>query len=185
MGRHIFAGNSLFNAKVQSMSILLITSSPRGQASHSTHVATELARRLKAADPDVTLVVRDLASAPLPHIDSDYSAGIYTPPEKRSERQLEVVGVSDAAVDELFAADKIVIATGLINFSISSTLKSWIDHVARAGRTFSYCKDGPKGLVTGKKVYVVLASGGVYSEVPRLSSTMPFPICVPPSDSSA
>jgi FMN-dependent NADH-azoreductase len=158
------------------MSILLVTSSPRGSASHSTHVATELARKLQAADPEASLVVRDLASAPLPHIDSDYSAGIYTPPEKRSDRQAEVVGVSDAAVDELFAADTVILATGLINFGISSTLISWVDHVARAGRTFSYGKDGPKGLVTGKKVYIVLASGGVYSEGPaiQLDHAIPY-----------
>jgi FMN-dependent NADH-azoreductase len=158
------------------MAILLVTSSPRGSASHSTQVATEFAHRLQAADPSATLVVRDLASHPLPHIDSDYAAGIYTPPEKRSERQAEVVGVSDEAVDELFAADTIILATGLINFSISSTLKSWIDHVTRAGRTFSYGKDGPKGLVTGKKVYVVLASGGVYSEGPaiQLDHAVPY-----------
>lgn len=150
------------------MSILLVTSSPRGSASHSTRIATELAHRLEAADPEATLIVRDLATDPLPHIDPDYSAGIYTPPEKRSFRQAEVVGVSDEAVDELLAADTIILATGLINFGISSTLKSWIDHVARAGRTFSYGKDGPKGLVTGKKVYIVLASGGVYSEGPAV-----------------
>ncbi|WP_119270296.1 FMN-dependent NADH-azoreductase [Taklimakanibacter deserti] len=158
------------------MSILLITSSPRGSASHSTRIATELAHRLEAADPEATLTVRDLAANPLPHIDSDYSAGIYTPPEKRSDRQAELVGVSDEAVDQLFAADTIILATGLINFNISSTLKSWIDHVARAGRTFSYGKDGPKGLVTGKKVYVVLASGGVYSEGPaiQLDHAIPY-----------
>lgn len=158
------------------MSILLVTSSPRGSDSHSTRIATELAHRLEAADPEATLVVRDLAAKPLPHIDSDYSAGIYTPPEKRSDRQAEVVGVSDAAVDELFAADTVILATGLINFNISSTLKSWIDHVARAGRTFSYGKDGPKGLVNGKKVYVVLASGGVYSEGPaiQLDHAIPY-----------
>ena len=158
------------------MSILLVTSSPRGSASHSTQIATELARKLQAADPTTGLTVRDLAATPLPHIDSDYSAGIYTPPEKRSGRQAEVVGVSDAAVDELFAADTVILATGLINFGISSTLKSWVDHVARAGRTFSYGKDGPKGLVTGKKVYIVLASGGVYSEGPaiQLDHAIPY-----------
>lgn len=158
------------------MSILLVTSSPRGSASHSTQIATELARKLQAADPTAGLTVRDLAATPLPHIDSDYSAGIYTPPEKRSGRQAEVVGVSDAAVDELFAADTVILATGLINFGISSTLKSWVDHVARAGRTFSYGKDGPKGLVTGKKVYIVLASGGVYSEGPaiQLDHAIPY-----------
>ncbi|RWX63964.1 FMN-dependent NADH-azoreductase [Mesorhizobium sp. M4B.F.Ca.ET.089.01.1.1] len=146
------------------MSILLVTSSPRGAASHSTRIATELANKLLAADPSNTLVVRDLVANPLPHIDPDYSTGIYTPAEARSQRQAEVVGVSDAVLDELFAADTIILATGFINFGISSTLKSWVDHVARSGKTFSYGEGGPKGLVNGKKVYIVLASGGIYSE---------------------
>ncbi len=147
-------------------SILLVTSSPRGAASHSTRVATELAQKLQAKTPGSAIVKRDLASQPLPHIDADYSSGIYTPVESRSERQQSVVGVSDAIVDELFAADSIVIATGLINFNISSTLKAWVDHIARAGKTFSYGAEGPKGLVIGKKVYIVIASGGVYSSGP-------------------
>ncbi|MEK1850532.1 MAG: FMN-dependent NADH-azoreductase [Phyllobacterium sp.] len=147
-------------------SILLVTSSPRGAASHSTRVATELAQKLKAKTPGAKIVTRDLAKNPLPHIDADYTSGIYTPAESRSAQQQSVVGVSDAIVDELFAADAVVIATGLINFNISSTLKSWIDHIARAGKTFSYGADGPKGLVTGKKVYLVIASGGVYSSGP-------------------
>lgn len=150
------------------MSILLVTSSPRGAASHSTRVATDLAEKLHAADPAGALMVRDLVADPLPHIDADYSTGIYTPAESRTVRQSEVVGVSDTALDELFVADTVILATGFINFNISSTLKSWVDHIARAGRSFSYGAEGPKGLVTGKKVYVVLASGGVYSEGPAI-----------------
>lgn len=165
------------------MSILLITSSPRGAASHSTRIATEFADKLLAADPSNTLVVRDLVANPLPHIDADYSTGIYTPVEARTARQAEVVGVSDAVVDEVFAADTIILATGFINFNISSTLKSWVDHVARSGKTFAYGENGPKGLVTGKKVYIVLASGGIYSEgaavqmdhaIPYLRSVLGF-----------
>lgn len=163
--------------------ILLVTSSPRGEASHSTRVATELANKLQAALPGSTLTKRDLVANPLPHIEPDYATGIYTPADARTPRQTEVVCVSDAAVDELFAADHIVLATGFINFSISSTLKSWIDHISRSGRTFSYSANGPKGLVTGKKVYIVLASGGIYSEgpaavmdfaVPYLKSVLAF-----------
>ncbi|MBA8903665.1 MULTISPECIES: FMN-dependent NADH-azoreductase [unclassified Phyllobacterium] len=147
-------------------SILLVTSSPRGAASHSTAVAKEFANKLQRATPGSQIVTRDLASHPLPHIDAEYTAGIYTPVEARTLEQQRAVAISDKAVDELFAADSIVISTGFINFSISSTLKSWIDHIARAGKTFSYGEDGPKGLVTGKKVYLVIASGGVYSEGP-------------------
>jgi FMN-dependent NADH-azoreductase len=165
------------------MSILLVTSSPRGTASHSTHIATELAEKLLAANPSAKLIVRDLVANPLPHIDPDYSTGIYTPVEARTQRQAEVVGVSDGVLDELFAADTIILATGFINFGISSSLKSWVDHVARTGKTFAYGENGPKGLVTGKKVYIVLASGGIYSEgaavqmdhaIPYLRSVLGF-----------
>jgi FMN-dependent NADH-azoreductase len=165
------------------MSILLVTSSPRGAASHSTRIATEFAEKLVAADPSNTLVVRDLVANPLPHIDADYSTGIYTPVEARTPRQAEVVGVSDVVLDELFAADTVILATGFINFNISSTLKSWVDHIARSGKSFAYGEGGPKGLVTGKKVYVVLASGGIYSEgaavqldhaIPYLRSVLGF-----------
>jgi FMN-dependent NADH-azoreductase len=154
--------------------ILLVTSSPRGDASQSTRVANEFAGKLQEAIPDSTLTVRDLVQNPLPHIEPAYASGIYTPAESRTPQQSKVVGVSDVAVDELLAADHIILATGLINFSISSTLKSWIDHVSRSGRTFAYGADGPQGLVKGKKVYVVLASGGVYSEGP--AAVMDFAI---------
>jgi FMN-dependent NADH-azoreductase len=154
--------------------ILLVTSSPRGEASHSTKIATELAEKLAGELPNGKIVKRDLVSNPLPHIEPAYASGIYTAAEARTPRQAEVVAVSDTVVDELFAADHIVLATGLINFSISSTLKAWIDHISRSGRTFKYGANGPEGLVTGKKVYIVLASGGVYSEGP--AAVMDFAI---------
>jgi FMN-dependent NADH-azoreductase len=147
-------------------SILVVTSSPRGAASHSTRIANEFAQRLLAANPANTLVARDVAANPLPHIDTHFSFGIYTPEEGRTPEQQSVVAVSDALVDELFAADTIIIAVGMVNFNIPSSLKAWLDNIFRAGKTFSYGAEGPKGLVTGKKVYVVLASGGVYSDGP-------------------
>lgn len=155
--------------------ILLITSSPRGDASLSTKVATDLANKLQAALPGSSITARDLVANPLPHIAEDYATGIYVPAENRTPEQAKVVGVSDAVLDEMFAADHIVLATGLINFSISSTLKSWIDHISRAGRTFRYTANGPEGLVSGKKAYIVLASGGVYSEGPAAALDFAVP----------
>lgn len=146
--------------------ILLVTSSPRGDASLSTKVARDLAERLQQAIPGSKLSVRDLVADPLPHIEPEFASGIYTPADARTSAQSKAVAVSDRTLDDLFAADHIILATGLINFGISSTLKSWVDHIARSGRTFSYGESGPKGLVTGKKAYLVLASGGVYSEGP-------------------
>ncbi len=146
--------------------ILLVTSSPRGAASHSTRIATELAEKLKAATPGSTIKTHNLVANPLPHIVPEFTSGIYTPAENRSAEQAKVVAVSDAAVDELIDADTVILASGIINFNISSNLKSWIDHIARAGRTFRYTEQGPEGLVANKKVYVVLASAGTYSEGP-------------------
>lgn len=146
--------------------ILLISSSPRGEHSLSAKVAADLAAGLAAKQAGSTIVTRDLVAAPLPHIDPDFSAGIFTPADKRTESQAAVVAISDAAIDEVLQADTIVIATAFINFSISSNLKAWIDHLARAGRTFSYDGNGFTGLVTNKKVYLVLAYGGVYSSGP-------------------
>ncbi|MEQ8344226.1 MAG: FMN-dependent NADH-azoreductase [Sneathiellaceae bacterium] len=146
--------------------ILLVTSSPRGTASHSSRIAGELARGLQAASPGSRLAVRDLAAQPLPHIGSDFAAGIHAPADTRSAAQAQAVASSDAAVAELLAADTVVIAAGLINFAVPSTLKAWLDHVARAGQTFRYSEKGPEGLVTGRKVYLVIASGGVYSDGP-------------------
>ncbi|MEF0939009.1 FMN-dependent NADH-azoreductase [Rhizobium sp. BR 362] len=156
-------------------SILLLTSSPRSD-SLSTKIASELADKIKAQNPGKTIVHRDLAASGLPHIDELFTAAIRTPAEARTPEQTEAVKISDQLVDELLAADTVVIGTGLINFNIYSSLKSWIDNIARAGRTFTYTETGPKGLVTGKKAYIVLASGGVYSEGPAapLNHAVPY-----------
>lgn len=146
-------------------SILLLTSSPRAE-SLSTTIAKELAEKINAQKPGSVIVHRDLAARPLPHIDDLFTAAIRKPAESRTAEENEAVKTSDALVDELLAADTIVIGTGLINFNIYSSLKTWIDNVARAGRTFKYTESGPVGLATGKKVYIVLASGGVYSQGP-------------------
>jgi len=144
--------------------ILLVLSSPRREDSYSTQVARKLAEKLKSGAPGSTLAVRDLAREPLPHIGEDFVAGIATPVEHRRPDQHAEVDRSDAVVDELLAADVVIIASAMINFGIPSTLKAWIDHLSRAGRTFRYTESGAEGLVHGKKVYLVEARGGVYSE---------------------
>jgi FMN-dependent NADH-azoreductase len=149
--------------------VLLITSSPRGAASYSTRVAHALARKLAAGRRDSALTVRDLAREPLPHIDESFAIARNTPAEQLSPPQRAVLERSDALVAELKAAEVIVIAAAMINFGIPSTLKAYIDHVLRPGITFRYTEKGPEGLLRGKKVYLVLARGGVYSEGPMQS----------------
>ncbi|MBK1822294.1 FMN-dependent NADH-azoreductase [Burkholderia orbicola] len=146
--------------------ILLITSSPRGAESLSTRFATEIAEGFKTR-LGATATTRDLAVNPAPHITAAYIEGRAMPPEARTPEQVEAVRGAQALVDELRAADVIVLGSGMMNFGPSSQLKAWLDHVTWPGVTFSYADGTPKGLLTGKKVYLVTATGGVFSEGPN------------------
>ena len=156
------------------MNILQINSSARrvqdGQGSFSTRLASELVEALKAQTANATLTVRDLGLNPHPAMDEAALGALFTPADARSPEQSARVAENDALIDELQAQDVIVIGAPMINFGIPTQLKNWIDAVARAGTTFRYTAQGPEGLVKGKKVYVVLARGGVYRDQP--SDTM-------------
>lgn len=146
--------------------ILVIESSPRGEGSVTRKVAKTIIDKLKAEYAGATVIERDLAANPLPHLHENQIAAFYTPAEQRSDVLKDATKSSDAAVDELLAADIIVIGAPMWNFNIPSSLKAWIDHVVRKGRTFNYGAAGPEGLLKGKKVIVAVASGGVYSQGP-------------------
>lgn len=146
-------------------SILLITSSPRLE-SYSTKVARSLADQLVSRAPNAAVTVRDLTHEPLPHIDDSFAAVRGLPADQLTSSQKDVLALSDKLLKELFAADTIIIAAGMINFSIPSSLKAYIDYITRPGVTFRYTEKGPEGLLKGKKVYLVVARGGVYSEGP-------------------
>jgi FMN-dependent NADH-azoreductase len=154
--------------------ILFLTSSPRGSASYSNQVALALVQKLRDGDPHAKVTVRDLARAPLPHIDDDFVAATRGADGPQSDAQKAIAALSDALVDELIAADTVVIAAPMINFSIPTTLKTWIDYVARPGRTFRYSESGPKGLVTGKRVHLVVARGGIYSDKKQFDFQVPY-----------
>jgi FMN-dependent NADH-azoreductase len=130
--------------------------------------------KLEESDPDAEVTVRDLAGDPLPHIDDDFVAATRRSGGPQTNAQKAIAARSDLLVDELMAADTVVIAAAMINFTIPSTLKSWIDYIARPGRTFSYGESGPKGLVTGKRVFLVVARGGVYSDKKQFDFQLPY-----------
>lgn len=146
--------------------VLHINSSVRQNGSLSRQLGAEFVAKWQEANPSGTVVTRDLAASPVPHLTEQMMGAYFTPAEQRNADQAHTIKTSDALVDELLAADTIVIGAPMYNFSVTSGLKAWIDHVARAGRTFKYGANGPEGLVSGKKVYVFVASGGVYSEGP-------------------
>ncbi len=150
------------------MNVLQLNSSARrvqdGQGSFSTRLATELVEGLKAANAQTKLTVRDLGLTPHPAMDEAALGALFTPADKRTEEQNARVAENDALIAELFANDVVVIASPMINFGVPTQLKHWIDAVARAGTTFKYTATGPIGQVTGKKVYVVVAAGGVHRD---------------------
>lgn len=146
--------------------ILFVTSSPRGAASHSSKVAEQVLAGLVAHAPQASVVRRDLGRDPLPHVGESFLGALFGSPDNWNDEQRELVALSDKLIDELKAADVIVIASSMINFTVTSTLKTWLDYVARSGKTFSYGENGPVGLVTGKRVVLVEAKGGIYSEGP-------------------
>lgn len=146
--------------------ILHINSSVRNAGSISRQMTSEFIAQWKSAHPDTEIVERDLATNPVPHLNERMMGAFFTPAEQRTEEQAATVKISDTLLKELFDADIIVIGAPMYNFSVASSLKAWIDHVARAGITFKYTSEGPIGLVQGKKVYVFTSRGGVYSEGP-------------------
>jgi FMN-dependent NADH-azoreductase len=153
-----------------SYTILHIDTSALAGHSVSRKLTAKVVDGLKAAHADSKVILRDLAINPFPHLDGLTISAFHTPPEKRDALLSEAVKLSDQAVDEIFSADAIVIGAPMYNFAIPSSLKAWIDHIVRAGRTFQYGASGPVGLVPStKKVILVSARGGVYSDGPMKS----------------
>ncbi|SEL00685.1 FMN-dependent NADH-azoreductase [Parapedobacter koreensis] len=151
------------------MKILHIISSPRGDASYSIKLGNEVVEQLQAKYPGSTVKTHDLTTTPFPHLEEAHLTSFMTEPEQRSAAQAEAVKHSDEAIAELMEADIIVIGAPMYNFNIHSTLKAWLDHITRAGITFSYSASGPDGLVKDKKAYIAISSGGVYSDGPMKS----------------
>lgn len=146
------------------MRILHVITSPKRSQSYSVQLGNAIIDKLTAAYPGSTVVVRDLAAAPFPHLEEAHIQSFFTPDENRSAEQISAIANSDAAIAELQAADVIVIGAPMYNFSITSNLKAWLDHIARKGKTFNYGENGPEGLIKGKKLYLAISSGGIYTE---------------------
>ena len=146
--------------------ILHVISTLNGQNSYSMALGNKILEQLKKEYPENEVVERNLVAEDFPHITEDKWQAIITPEENRTEAQKETIAFQDEVINELFDADILVIGAPLYNFGIPSQLKAWIDHLAKSGVTFKYTEEGPQGLVSGKKVYIAMSSGGVYSENP-------------------
>jgi FMN-dependent NADH-azoreductase len=146
--------------------ILFLQSSPAKAQSSSNKAARQVLTQLTSSYPQARVITRDLSTDPLPHLGEAFLTGLSTAPEQRTAEQSRALARSDALIEELAAADLLVLAAPMHNFSVPSTLKAWLDHVVRAGRTFAYAQNGPEGLLKGKRAILVLSRGGVYSTGP-------------------
>ena len=136
------------------MKLLHLDASALGTQSVTRELSAAIVARWQDAVPGLAIDYRDLDTNPLPHLTAGVLAGTDTVGKAEG----------DAVMDQFLASDVIVIGAPMINFSIPSTLKAWIDRIAVAGKTFRYTDKGPEGLANGKRVVIASARGGIYGD---------------------
>ncbi len=141
--------------------VLRITTSILGEGSVSSLLMDELLVKVSAQE-QFTITERNFAHQAIPHLDGAWLQAISAAPDERDPKQTEKADFSDQLIAELQEADIILIALPMYNFSLPSMLKAWVDHIARAGVTFTYSETGPVGLLEGKQAYLVTAMGGLH-----------------------
>ncbi|MCF6289313.1 MAG: NAD(P)H-dependent oxidoreductase [Proteobacteria bacterium] len=141
-------------------SVLHIDSSGRNQESVTRQISKIIVNQLTLKFPNTVVVSRDIAHD-MQFVDEQWIGASFTQADERTNEQNIKLLDSDTLINELQAADYIVIGSPIYNFSIPASFKAWIDMVARAGVTFKYTNDGPVGLLRNKKVYIAMASGGI------------------------
>ncbi len=148
--------------------ILHIDASGRKTASVSRRLSNEIVQEI--SNDQSTVVYRDVSQG-LPFVDEMMIGAYFTQSDERSEEQHQAISISDTIVEELKAADSVIIGLPIYNFSMPAGFKAWSDLAARVGETFNYTENGPVGLLEGKKAYAVVASGGtkVGSEIDFLT----------------
>ena len=142
--------------------LLVIKSSLFNGKGQSSRLADAFVERWRERNPDGRVLCRDLALEPVPHLSAETFDGFRAEAAERSPEQHAAVAVSDSLIAELKSADEVVLGLPLYNFTVPSTLKAWMDHVARAGVTFRYTDNGPEGLLADRPLYVFAARGGQY-----------------------
>jgi FMN-dependent NADH-azoreductase len=152
--------------------LLKINASLNNGNGQSSQLANQFVAAYRRRYPGAKIVERDVAAAePVPHLNAERFGSFITKPEERSAAQRAVVAYSDTLINELKQADVIVLGLPMYNFGLPSQLKAYFDHIARVGETFKYTEKGPVGQITGKKVYVFAARGGVYVGTPLDTQT--------------
>lgn len=151
--------------------LLQLNTSLFSSGGQSSQLADQFVGAWQARNPAARVIVRDLASQPLPHLDAERFLAFAARADDRTAQQQALVAASDALIEEIRQAGVVVLGLPMYNFGVPSTLKAYFDHIARAGVTFRYTASGPEGLLRGKKAYVFAARGGLYAGTPRDSQT--------------
>jgi FMN-dependent NADH-azoreductase len=151
--------------------LVQINSSLFSGQGQSTVLADQFVAKWQAAHADGNVIRHDLATEEIPHLDGARFMAFLAKPDERNEEQKAVIAYSDKLINELRAADTVVLGLPLYNFGVPSQLKAYFDHVARAGETFAYTANGPEGLLKGKKAYVFATRGGQYVGTPLDTQT--------------
>lgn len=147
--------------------LLVIQASPQGEKSLSRKITGEFLSQHAEHFGKKTLTERDLTKDILPHISGEFVAAMFVPPANRTPDMVKTLAKGNELVDELIAHDEIVISTPMYNNTVPSSLKAWIDHIVLPGRTFTFSPTGIKGLLEGKVLYFICATGDTYSTGPR------------------
>jgi len=153
--------------------ILVINASPNVDVSASRKLTDRFVQTWLDSEPGARITYRDVGVTPPPHIDQTTINAYYTPVDSLTAEQHGILALSDQIVSEVEEADIVVIGSPMHNFGISSGLKTWVDHLARVGRTFRYTENGPEGLLGGRRVFVLTARGGVYTDS-KMDSQEPY-----------
>lgn len=155
--------------------ILHLMSSLQANESYSIKLGHAIIEKIQEKYPENSLEELNLVDLEIPHLTPEVLRTFFIPNEQLTQENRESLRLSNDLVKQLLAADIIVIGAPLYNFTIHTSLKAWIDHITRAGITFGYGENGPVGLVTGKKIYVAMTSGGIYSEGPSKANDFVVP----------
>ncbi|TPD70525.1 FMN-dependent NADH-azoreductase [Flavobacterium microcysteis] len=148
------------------MKLLRLITSFKGNESLSFQLGNAIVEKIKTQHPEIDSTTRNLTKNEMPHLNELHFNSFMTPTQDLTAELKDAVSYSDEALKELLPADIVVIDVPMYNLSIPSSLKAWIDHIVRAGITFRYSEEGIEGLLKDKKVFLAIASGGIFSEGP-------------------
>ncbi|WP_343625590.1 FMN-dependent NADH-azoreductase [Flavobacterium lindanitolerans] len=148
------------------MKLLRVITSFKGKESMSFQLGNAIVEKIKTQHPEIDTVIRNLTKDEIPHLNELHFNSFMTLAQNLSAELKDAISYSNDALEELLPADILVIDVPMYNLSIPSSLKAWIDHIVRVGITFRYSENGAEGLLKDKKVFLAIASGGIFSEGP-------------------